>query len=423
MITPGSVARVAYLKGSQLSLQDTASTLDAWTSIRLDSPPKEILIMPLSPVSVAVGTTIATAIVVIGTGYAFKKFVYDPHISHHIEALIAHHQHHHSQSQSHAPIPASGPRGDNDHDDVSIGRASTLYRDHTSLRRRNVNRSNSGSGSHEYEYELQGRLSASSRHVLQDETEYGGASKYELDESRISLLSHRDHDRQTTFKSNRLIDLDENVRPESPQDREIQEVIFNLAPTPLQGRSGSSTPSTLNPFVSPHDSRQVTEPRSLAPADRLDPRTSSTSFSFLSLSQASSPDQIYPHLHSGAEQVDALVADPGEEGDEQETGTPTIADDNERAGDGNGDGDDVISISDNGMTEYQDAEAYTPISRALSRNSIFDSVPSPRVNNADPLGEMGLSYVPVVPTTRGPMSVISMDGSESEWDVVSDAGR
>ncbi|WWC67867.1 uncharacterized protein I206_101784 [Kwoniella pini CBS 10737] len=340
--------------------------------------------MPLSPVSVVVGTTLATAIVVIGTGYAFKKFVYDPHISHHIEALIAQHHQAHSHPYAAIPIPVS-----EEDSNVPVEGISTSYRDHhTSLRRRNINRSSSGPRPHEYE--LQERPVEHFRENVEDEANYGGASKYELDESRLSLLG--DH----PTKSTELIDLDDNFRAESPQDREIQEVIFNLVPTPL--RSGSSTPSAQNPFSTPDENLEVSHLD--IQRGRLDPRTSSTSFSFLSLSQVSSPEQTprFPFAH------------------QDEEGTSTIADDN--------DTNDVISISDHGMTQYEDAESYTPISRSISRNSI--PITSPRAGDRDLVGEMGLSYVPVIPITRGAMSVISVDGSEmseSDWDVVSESGR
>ncbi|WRT64847.1 uncharacterized protein IL334_001783 [Kwoniella shivajii] len=326
--------------------------------------------MPISPVSVVVGTTLATAIVVIGTGYAFKKFIYDPHISHHVEALIAQHNHFQDQAHSHSPesIPVEPIQ-------PSLG-SSTSYRDHhTSLRRRTGRRSN--------EFELTDRP-----------VEYGGASAYELDESRLSLLG------ESPSKSgsvDRLIDIDDDGRTQSPQDQEIREVIFKLPPTPL--RSGTATPASTNPFISMEDGD---EPKSNN--SHLDPRTSSTSFSFLSLSQSSSPEVIHPPLDlATAAQRLSIVEDV--------EGTPTVPD------------DEMESIAGtNNTAEYEDAESYTPISRALSPAIVSPAV-RPHV-----VDDMGLSYVPLVPPTRGPMSVISVEGSEfsevdGEWDVLSDMGR
>ncbi|WVW78535.1 hypothetical protein I302_100490 [Kwoniella bestiolae CBS 10118] len=331
--------------------------------------------MPLSPVSVVVGTTIATAIVVIGTGYAFKKFIYDPHLSHHIEALITHHQHH---TQTRIPIPVESES------DVPFKGVSTSYKDHhTSLRRRHIS-----SHDDQTSYELKERS-------LAEQETYGGASTFGLDESRLTL------------KSDRLIDLEleGDHRSESPQEREIQEIIFSLTPTPLRStsstplqQSGHVTPETRNPFISP-------EERS-TPHAQADPRTSSTSFSFLSLSQASSPEPVPRPTLIHQSRGDS----------EEEEGTPTLADDDEG---------EILSFSDiTSNATYEDAESYTPISRSLSRTS--DS----NANHSDPsngiVGDMGLSYIPIsVPTTRGPMSVISVDESvgESDWDVLSEAER
>ncbi|WWC86967.1 uncharacterized protein L201_001848 [Kwoniella dendrophila CBS 6074] len=395
--------------------------------------------MPLSPVSVAVGATLATAIVVIGTGYAFKKFVYDPHLSHHIEALIAQHNQHHPTDTSNRPIPVSVESERSS----PVEATSTSFKDHyTSLRRRNVHREsldrhfNNNTG-----YELNERTKHEIGHTERNEG-YGGKSKYKLDESRLSLLGHSSN----TQSSDRLIELesDENIirRSESPQEREVKEVIFRFTPSSTPLRSGSSTPNstlnpshlTFNPFTSPED--DVTAERipllsssvnqhmtDLSVSKRskdnsnLDPRTSSTSFSFLSLSQASSPEQIHPHLDSlHINNARSILGD-----DDVDEGTPTLPDDEE-----------IQSISGtNHSTDYEDAESYTPVSRSLSRtsdNNTSHPLESVHLETNHLIDDLGLSYVPIVPITRGPLSVISVDGSElemseGEWDVVSDAGR
>ncbi|WWD07756.1 hypothetical protein V865_005859 [Kwoniella europaea PYCC6329] len=397
--------------------------------------------MPLSPVSVVVGTTIATAIVVIGTGYAFKKFVYDPHLSHHIEALISQHQHQHQQQQRQA-IPIAIP-GDSEEANLASTRTkglstSTSYTDHhTSLRRRNINnhREVHGHGD-ESTYELKERTYSQPE---EKEDRYGGASKFELDESQPNLLGESSNTRTRAGKLVDLVDVDDlahgHERSESPQEREIKEVIFSLTPTPLRSnsrtstplqRSGHVTPEPVNPFLTPEDTHDVSlsQPKD---DDHLDPRTSSTSFSFLSLSQASSPDPLpHPNLTPHHQQQQPQSSqDAYVEGleDEIDYGTPTLADGS------NEEEEEMITLSDVDVvsvsnTEYEDAESYTPVSRSLSRNSNPAQVdPSYGIVN-----EMGLSYIPLsVPSTRGPMSVISVDDSasvgESDWDILSETGR
>ncbi|WWD00497.1 hypothetical protein V866_007413 [Kwoniella sp. B9012] len=394
--------------------------------------------MPLSPVSVVVGTTIATAIVVIGTGYAFKKFVYDPHLSHHIEALISQHQ---QQQQHRQAIPISIPV-DSEEANLASTRTrglstSTSYTDHhTSLRRRNINnhREVHGDGD-ESTYELKERTYPQPK---EKEDRYGGASTFELDESQSDLLGESSNPRARAGKLVDLVDDGDfdhgHERSESPQEREIKEVIFSLTPTPLRSnsrtstplqRSGHVTPEPVNPFLSPEDTHvTLYQPKD---DDHLDPRTSSTSFSFLSLSQASSPESLphtslIPHHHQQQPQStrDAYVE--GLE-DEIDYGTPTLADGN------NEEEEEMITLSDIDVvsvsnTEYEDAESYTPVSRSLSRNSNPAQVdPSYGIVNG-----MGLSYIPLsVPSTRGPMSVISVDDSasvgESDWDILSETGR
>ncbi|OCF58891.1 hypothetical protein L486_03383 [Kwoniella mangroviensis CBS 10435] len=386
--------------------------------------------MPLSPVSVVVGTTIATAIVVIGTGYAFKKFVYDPHLSHHIEALISQHQHQQEQRQA---IPISVPV---DAEEAKLGSTrtrglstSTSYADHhTSLRRRNItnHREVHGDGD-ESTYELKERTYSQPE---QKGDIYGGASRFESDESQSSLLGESSNPKT---RAGKLIDLaddgfveHEHGGSDSPQEREIREVIFSLTPTPLRSnsrtstplqRSGHVTPESVNPFLSPEDAHVLLDrPKD---DDHLDPRTSSTSFSFLSLSQASSPDPLpHPNLINHQQQHPSNRYAHVEEV-EEDYGTPTIGDDEDEQ--------EVLSLSDIisvSNTEYEDAESYTPVSRSLSRNS--------NPAQADPsygiVNEMGLSYIPLsVPSTRGPMSVISVDDSasvgESDWDILSETGR
>ncbi|KAK4683699.1 hypothetical protein P7C73_g6531, partial [Tremellales sp. Uapishka_1] len=74
--------------------------------------------MPLSPIPIVIGTTLA----VIGSGYAFKKFIYDPHLAPLLEAFLQAHQIT-LPSQSHPPVavrsssysPTSGTTSARDH--------------------------------------------------------------------------------------------------------------------------------------------------------------------------------------------------------------------------------------------------------------------------------------------------------------------
>ncbi|OCF37400.1 hypothetical protein I316_00521 [Kwoniella heveanensis BCC8398] len=481
----------------------------------------------MAPVHIIVGTTLATAAVVIGTGYVFKKFIYDPHLSHHVEAFLASHQHvlnrphtvakndedlsyRSAESTRAAPLPPSK------------GSTTALQDRHTTLRRRSrpsVSDSQLKPVTRSSEFELQDRRhlrsqDGSERSFDRDEGGSGrdyddgrGASVYELDESRLSLLGN--HQRDDAFGSGskrgvhpaggvqNLIDMEASSgfdfdRPESPQDAEVREVIFKLPHTPdIQSRSSTPFPtadslpqsqSNFNPFLSPEDPstpasrmsypsahqnagpssrnagsldppHQGLDSKFLIPGEQLVPPAPSTTFSFLSLSQQSSPEQLQPHLDQLSFSSAFPISSPLEDHDNSDRlnefeETPTLA--------GDEDEDDVISLPETSTTSYEDAESYTPISRGLSpdpHNRLTEGAVAPE---PEPISDyLGLSYVPlarplgigngernlpvpltragVVTGTRGPMSVISVSGSEAEgdaegdgdgeWDVVSEAGR
>ncbi|WVQ97978.1 hypothetical protein IAU59_005098 [Kwoniella sp. CBS 9459] len=462
----------------------------------------------MAPVHIIVGTTLATAAVVIGTGYVLKKYIYDPHLSHHVEAFLATHQH--VLNRPHAAENEPYPSHENAYSPpIPPSKGSTTataYKDHrTTLRRRgrpSVSDLNPKGRLAEYELEerhyshpkeSQGR----SYGYTQDDDRSGlgyegqGASTYELDESRLSLLGDDRHQRKYSVTSTgsvaaggvqALIDIEgpgmKYDRPESAQDAEVREVIFRLAPTPTGlSQSRSSTPASSiadtrlqsdeNPFLSPEDPSSISSPAhplslshkgvpsprtaiagfpDLAPSpnnmDRTEllPPAPSTTFSFLSLSQQSSPEQIHPHLDSLSFSSAFAVSSPSDQGGARQVeyeGSPTIPDDNQYEND-NHDDADIISLPETSTTSYEDAESYTPISRALSPepSATAASWTDPVHNRLPPSGdystlsELGLNYIPLVTIgSRGPMSVISVSGSEAEgdvegeWDIVSDVGR
>ncbi|WVF69943.1 hypothetical protein IAT40_004728 [Kwoniella sp. CBS 6097] len=501
----------------------------------------------MAPVHIIVGTTLATAAVVIGTGYVFKKFIYDPHLSHHVEAFLATHQHilngPHLNENDHHP---SNPPGSTQQQPAPVPPSkgsSTAYQDQrtrTTLRHRGrpsvsdpLTQKNSRSSEYGYEYELEeSQQSRQSREGLIDrEAEAGvgiagyedkdgdmrrGASVYELDESRLSLLgAHKstsliDPIRRSGGGGHNLIDMEGSGmmgldRPDSPQDAEVREVIFKLSHTPdIQSRS--STPASfrsdkqaqsnnVNPFLSPEDPSSSSSSRQAHPLSRsyqarpspraelsgiaespsdahesraeLMPPAPSTTFSFLSLSQQSSPEQLHPHLDSLSFSSAFPIPSPLEvEPDHNDRlneleQTPTLPDDNDNDI-ANDDEDDIISLPETSTTSYEDAESYTPISRALSPAVSADHhyhhhhQPASAIPVQEPISEyLGLNHIPlaqhgsgftpgnggpvslpragVATGSRGPMSVISVSGSEAEveaeeegdgeWDVVSEAGR
>ncbi|KAK8847339.1 hypothetical protein IAR55_005196 [Kwoniella newhampshirensis] len=426
--------------------------------------------MPIHPAPIILGT-----LAVIGSGYAFKKYIYDPHLAPLIEALLAQHaiastdRHATPERQIPVPVPASS--------------ASTTSRQHhqTHLRRRSHARRYSS------EYELnesllhhqhQHRVSHNHDHDHEQgenamrEAAWVKTSLYDMEGSRLSspnkgIHRRRDSDNSRHIHPTRkcslehplpvhvapLIDLDDAHRPESPQDAEVREVIFNYAPTPLH-HSGTSTSArssspSINPFLSNDDVQPspsslvtLTSPGQVSGSDQRLPPAPSTTFSFLSLSQQSSPESMNVHLESLSFGTAAELVNSTDTGRERRVDLE----------------DDVISLPETSISGYEDAESYSPISRGLSpapptRSTSPTSTPTahsrsqadcitPRgasvarmQSSPDPIGELGMSYV-IPPSSvfgrRGPMSVVSMtesdveDGwrSESEWEAVSsDAGH
>ncbi|WWD21429.1 hypothetical protein CI109_105914 [Kwoniella shandongensis] len=415
--------------------------------------------MPIHPAPIILGT-----LAVIGSGYAFKKFIYDPHLAPLIEALLAQHSlsspHRHNEADRQVPIPVPAS---------SSGSTTARQHHHTHLRRRSHARRSSS------EYELnesllhhrhQRRVSHDHDHdhdhalghgeieeaeaEAEGEAAWGRTSSYELDGSTLkssppkkafhrhmNSVTSPDHTKLRRSSSETrthvpLIDLgDDHARPESPQDAEVREVIFNYAPTPLHHRSGANTPSrpssvSLNPFLalaaatpefgaSPYTT-SMTLPEQSPVQDQIHLAAPSTTFSFLSLSQQSSPEPVNDSLQS----LSVSFGTAAELVEHPSTGTRE---------------DDVISLPETTTSGYEDAESYSPISRALS--------PLPPTRTASPtpvpmlaqqggsldsatVGDLGMSYVMPTSGRRGPMSVVSMtesdveDGwrSESEWEAV-----
>lgn len=252
------------------------------------------------------------------------------------------------------------------------------------------------------------------------------------------------------------------TRPDSAQDAEVRSVIFNV-PSTFTPPSRSAPPSWSNTHIPVRLSSPISAVGVSSPNEEGDIFTSpspfspvtgsglalapSTTFSFLSLSQQSSPTYIPQALNELTfDRHDRM----GEEAAAGSVDSPRM----NREGGGARE-DDVISLAETSTTGFEDAEAYspTPLSRTLSGSS-----GSPRSqagnlfnmsNNAGGdafIDTLGLTYVMPPPPShahasglssyphpqrRGPMSVVSISESEadegrtdSEWEAVgSEYGR
>lgn len=329
--------------------------------------------MPLHPVPIIIGGTLA----LIGSGIAFKKFVYDPHLAPLLEAYLAQLVHHHRDTYEPVAVPVA-----------SAGR-STARADHhpTTLRRRSR-----PSVSSQEEYEL--RQPLLNDYAVRVPREQDSWDRVPAREPRVRKDSHA------------LVDT-------SAVDQEVRRVIFDYhTPRPLSPAKPPPIPASLTPppmaslaglqmapdIHAPPDQTPVTlqlpgQPEGHVPA--------STTFSFLSLSQASSPEVPFIGLPSLSQTL--VPADLHSAREE-----------------------DVISLPET-MSSYVDAESYSPsISRAASPSRLPREVM--RGGEVGPEA-VGMSYVGANvpsphrlssstrrPISRGPRSVVSLsDGEESGW--------
>ena len=262
--------------------------------------------MPLHPVPIIIGTTLA----LVGGGMAFKKvclmtfpslpshanaqFVYDPHLAPYIEAFIALHTPS-RQVESRRAVP------------VSVETSSPAYARSTARRDRGV--------------ELRRRRVSNdpddSRQPLLSPAHGGPDTAGRVDTYEpyfpdpMSTAQHQPQAPLRRFSRDRPSFLDLNThldRPSSPQDAEVREVIFNQPPTPLRPSSTPAAAMSVNVFhpygaaipdimTSPPKVHHPLQSSLLeAPSPRTQPE--STAFSFLSLSQASSPE--VPHAMLGS---------------------------------------------------------------------------------------------------------------------------
>ena len=288
-----------------------------------------------------------------------------------------------------------------------------------------------------------------------------------------------------TPAANNLINLD---RPSSSQDAEIREVVFNLPPTPLRSVSPSSPADTTpRPGSTSHlpDHLSVHEQNDER-ANEGGNRLPSTTFSFLSLSQASSPEVSNAALAQMSLSVASATEPWGEMSDfaplspapaprnREMSATsadvwarievPTLTANNlVRLAQGDGRGhdhtrdtrdEDVLSLAETSTSGYIDAESYTPGMLSPMRIHTAWSSPAGLPVSNDLLTERNLRAVDNIPPVslgpiararpgkgqierreptnevkkpRGTMSVVSLSesegwGGDSDWEGRSEAG-
>ncbi|WVQ83384.1 hypothetical protein IAT38_005525 [Cryptococcus sp. DSM 104549] len=419
-----------------------------------------------APFIMGTGPAIIGAIALVGSGYAFKKFVYDPHLAPIVEAAWA--ERHEffravrNRRETNEPIAVAVPAHP-----PSVGTSTSVKsEDHANhLRKRTSAQRSSGS----LELEEMPLLPRGVGLENGASVEVPGPSKPKrvnrrrtsadsnpFDDPPARRRSHSESDRELTPKP--LIEIDD-ARPASAQDAEVREVIFSM-PSELPsapshaGQSGTASPATSRP-----------------PAP-------STTFSFLSLSQQSSPESMPAvidsfslggaarRLDTGEGSVEGAGSGTGDALEAQSTttlddarSTATLDDARSATFD-----DDIVSLPDTTLSGsgYEDAESYSPppLFRALTPTAAAQTASgalSPsgsgsgagartgllglaRASSDDETaaGELGMSYVFPTPLaaigiSRGPQSVISISESEaeaedgwrtdSEWEAVgSEAG-
>jgi hypothetical protein len=315
---------------------------------------------------------------------AVTQFVYDPHVAPFIEALLAAHA-----PQRAAPIPTSAP----------VAVPTNSYTAQLSARRdRGV--------------ELR-RRRPSSEHELREPLVERSERRDTINGARGGGVEDR---------SMPLIDLSDRVT--SSQDAEVREVIFKI-PIPAPSNSSSTGPSIEipPPGRSPrqHDSR-VLSPRqgdtSIASSPRRDhgllsPRHNhgnlpaygpeSTTFSFLSLSQASSPELNHVELErlsfSGMSTPPVVTSDQWAEVHRRYPSERRSLE------------EDVVSLPETSTSGYEDAESCSPVNGAQSPVTIHGQLDR-ALGSPDALTERVAGQSTRI---RGPMSVVSVSESEG-WD-------
>lgn len=246
---------------------------------------------------------------------------------------------------------------------------------------------------------------------------------------------------ENTFRrrSTRLIDLDTDL-PTSIQDAEVREIIFN---------NPSDRPSTPHyPFPGTANLRQSSQTQAGAEGSTK-PVPESTTYSFLSLSQSSSPEVSQSMLGSwitpttSTSAVAGMAVPPSSPQTLRSPDLPRVSLRSPFE-------DDVMSISSSGMSGYEDAETYSPgASRVMGQSAIpafpaSETVPSgasqsengSRNDNegrgdalglSNPVDSLGMAWVEArssLSGMRSPMSVLSLTESEGwrsdEWEVTSE---
>ncbi|TYJ53590.1 hypothetical protein B9479_005795 [Cryptococcus floricola] len=367
------------------------------------------------------GPIILGGIAIVGTGYAFKKFVYDPHLAPLIEAAIeeARHRsrnHHfpweirpqpHAQHTGHESEPIAVP--------VSAS-TTALSPTHSTLRRRSVqkniddfemdsrplSRSVSGPGLEKQGPSDRRGWDGAEHDPFLDPPSYDTARIYQEKYHQPSSSASRPLGGAGVGASEKPLP----GRPESAQDAEIRSLLFDAPhtpshpdPSPFQGQEGVPFMAICPPHPSsfhPHHPNPNSPSSSSAGAGVLSDEGAapSTTFSFLSLSPSQLPSPQTPanainDLSSAPSPPPASLLSPSTS---PPSSTSTLPND--------------LAPTDLGLTfihqhSHAHAHAQAPSSTFSSASASDSAFGSPR---------------------RGPMSVVSMS-EESEGGEVGEGGR
>ncbi|KAL1406244.1 hypothetical protein Q8F55_007938 [Vanrija albida] len=333
------------------------------------------------PVPIIIGTAIAA----VGSAYAFKKFVYDPHVAPFIDALIAAHRSNNGYERVPVPVaqvshPAGPPA-------YSGGRSTAVDVDGSpTLRRRRP------------------------------------AEVYELDEGavlaaeRVERVAFTRPDIPVTYavrqRSRVVTPLSSSVATITPNElinMDYSAPVQHIPPPPPAASVPLAHPVPLRSALVP---RYPDGPEPALPPPYVASRPSSRATVVVSpfSSSAASPAVTPSQLSSGfSSPVVSAVGDDAE----------------------------IVSLSGVSTTSYVDAEAYTP------RSALSPSTPLSRTISPLPLEStielvvpdvtaMGMTFLADRPDSRvlAPRSVSSWGddehwragASDSEWDALSDAG-